>query len=209
MSEPRPRDRPTKGEATRGSIIEMALAHALEVGLEGVSLGVLASSLGLSKSGLFAHFKSKEALQLAVLEEAIQRFAERVIVPALARPRGEPRVRALLENKLAWSIDNGHGSGCFFAAAAAEYDDRPGAIRDRLVESEQEWLGTIRRAVELAIRERHFRPTVDPAQFAFEAEGVGLSFQHASKLLGDRGAAERARRAAERLIEDARLPRRG
>src|SRR5688500_4123721 len=140
----------------------MALVQAMEVGLEGVSLGVLASSLGLSKSGLFAHFKSKEALQLAVLEEAIETFAEKVIAPALAEPRGEPRVRALFMNKLAWIETNGAGDGCFFTALAQEYDDRPGAVRDRLVQSQLDWRATIRRAVQLAIRERHFDAELDP-----------------------------------------------
>ncbi|MFO0723167.1 MAG: TetR/AcrR family transcriptional regulator [Myxococcota bacterium] len=193
----------SKGEATKEAIIDMAITHAQEVGLEGVSLGVLASSLSLSKSGLFAHFRSKEALQLAVLEEVIQRFSERVITPALGWPRGEPRVRALLLNRLAWAYDDGRGSGCFFASASAEYDDRPGPVRDRLVETLREWQETLKKAISLAIRERHFSPTVDPEQMAFEAEGIALSFQHAFKLLGDERAKVRAERAIDRLIEDA------
>src|SRR5512134_386715 len=92
----------TKGEATRAAIIRMALVQAMEVGLEGISLGVLSSALNLSKSGLFAHFKSKEALQMAVIEEAIETFTDKVVTPALSKPRGEPRVRALFEHKLSW-----------------------------------------------------------------------------------------------------------
>src|SRR6185369_14462482 len=99
----------------------MALVQSMEVGLEGISLGVLASALGLSKSGLFAHFKSKEVLQLAVLEEAIETFSDKVVAPALAKPRGEPRVRALFEGKIAWLEGNGFGNGCFFAALEQEF----------------------------------------------------------------------------------------
>ncbi len=191
---------PTKGEATRGAIIDRALVQALEVGLEGISLGVLAHSLDLSKSGLFAHFKSKEVLQLAVLEEAIERFTDQVITPALGKPRGEPRVRALLENQVEWVLANG---GCFFMAMVQEYDDRPGPIRERLVQSQRDWREVIARAVSLAMRERHFAGTVDPEQFAFELVGIGTSFQQAHKLLNDPSAKARALRAIDRLIEDA------
>lgn len=191
-----------KGEATRGSIIRMALVHAMEVGLEGLSLGVLASSLGLSKSGLFAHFKSKEALQLAVLEEAIETFTEKVVTPALAKPRGEPRVRALFEGKLAWFENNGFGEGCFFAALEQEFDDRPGPVRDRLVQSQRDWHAAIVKAAALAVREHHFAEGTDPEQVAFELEGIDAAFRHRHKLLGDPSARERATRAYERLVAD-------
>jgi AcrR family transcriptional regulator len=209
MHEAAPEPRLRKGDATREAIIQRALAQAVEVGLEGLSLGVLAVSLDLSKSGLFAHFKSKEALQLAVLEEAIERFAQRVIVPALAAPRGEPRVQALFERHLDWVVDNGFGSGCLFMALTQEYDDRPGAIRERLIQSQREWREVIAKAVSLAIRERHFAASVDPAQFAFEAVGIATAFQQAHKLFGDPGARERARRAFGRLVEDSRSKKKG
>lgn len=192
-----------KGEATRESIVRMAHAHAKEVGLEAISLGVLASSLQLSKSGLFAHFKSKEALQLAVLDEAIDDFRARVIAPALGKPRGEPRVRALFDNKMAWMESNGGGVGCFFQALAQEYDDRPGPIRDRLAQSERDWRDVIAKAVTLAIHERHFHADVDPQQFAFEQIGIDSAYQQARKLLDDDGAKLRAERAFERLLADA------
>jgi AcrR family transcriptional regulator len=180
----------------------------MEVGLEGLSLGVLASSLELSKSGLFAHFKSKQALQLAVLEEAIEVFAEKVVTPALAQPRGEPRVRALFEGKLSWIETNGWGSGCIFTALAQEYDDRPGPLRDRLVQSQRDWRAVIAKAVALAIRERHFDAEVDPEQFAFELVGIDTAFHQTHKLMRDPTARERARRAYERLVEAARPRRR-
>jgi AcrR family transcriptional regulator len=199
---------PTKGESTRAAIIRMALVQAMEVGLEGISLGVLASALKLSKSGLFAHFKSKEALQMAVIEEAIETFIEKVIAPALAKPRGEPRVRALFEHKLEWIDSNGFGTGCIFAALEQEYDDRPGPIRERLVQSRREWHAVVVKAVELAIREKHFAPETDPLQVAFELEGFDDSFRHHHKFFGDPSARERAMRAYERLVEDAKPARR-
>ncbi|HEY0783158.1 MAG TPA: TetR/AcrR family transcriptional regulator, partial [Thermoanaerobaculia bacterium] len=113
----------TKGEQTRIEIVDRALALAGEVGLEELSLGVLAAGMNLSKSGLFAHFKSKEALQLAVLERAIDLFIQDVVVPALRQPRGEPRVRALFEGNMRWILNEGR---CFFMALTQEFDDRPG-----------------------------------------------------------------------------------
>jgi AcrR family transcriptional regulator len=198
-----------KGDATREAIIGRALQMAGEVGLEQISLGVLASSLDLSKSGLFAHFKSKEALQVAVFDEAVERFAQRVIVPALGAPRGEPRVRALFTKKLDWIQDSGFGQGCFFEALTHEFDDRPGVIRDRLVQSQRDLQGVFAKAVRLAISERHFAASVDPEQFAFEVEGIGAAFQRALKLLGDRNARDRAERAFDRLVADARVSKKG
>lgn len=202
--------RPTKGEATHDLIVRAALAQAVEVGLEGVSLGVLAASLGLSKSGLFAHFKSKEALQLAVLDEAVERFNERVIIPALTRPRGEPRLRALFERALDWVDDNGHGQGCIFRSLAHEYDDRPGPIRDRLVESQRDWRRTVVRAVELAVREHHLDGKTDPELLAFELVGLQGAYHESRKLMDDPRAREWALRAYQRLVEHAqpRSPRR-
>jgi AcrR family transcriptional regulator len=201
--------RPRKGDATREAIIRKALELAGEVGLEQISLGVLATSLDLSKSGLFAHFKSKEVLQLAVFEEAVERFSQRVIVPALAAPRGEPRVRALFTKKLDWTEDSGFGKGCFFEALTHEFDDRPGPIRDRLIQAQRDLLGVVAKAVKLAVGERHFAASVDPEQFAFEVEGIWAAFQQSYKLFGDRDARARALRAFDRLVADARVSKKG
>ena len=124
----------TKGEETRAAIVEVGLATASKVGLGALSLGELAKEVGLSKSGLFAHFDSKENLQLAVVRRAIERFVEVVIAPALAEPRGEPRVRALFYNWFHWSRSSELPGGCFFIAASSELDDQPGllaAVRKR------------------------------------------------------------------------------
>ncbi len=197
----------TKGGDTRSSIVREALSLATSVGLEGVSLGVLASRLDLSKSGLFAHFKSKEALQIAVIDEARERFAERVVLPALAKPRGEPRVQALFENQLKWSENNGLGSGCIFMALVQEYDDRPGPLRDRVVDSQREWRDIIAKAVTLAAREGHFRKDTDAEQFAFEFVGLATSFQESHKLFRDKSAKMRAHTGFERLLASVRARR--
>ncbi len=189
-----------KGEDTRRAIVRVALEQAMELGLEGISLGGLSERIGMSKSGLFAHFKSKEALQLAVLEEAIMIFSERVVAPALAKPRGEPRLRALFQGKLAWIEENGFGRGCFFAALEQEYDDRPGPIRDRVVQSQRDWYETLVRAAALAVREGDLAKDVDPEQVAFELEGIDASYRHLHKLLDDRSAKKRAGAAYDRLI---------
>src|SRR5690349_10613587 len=132
-----------KGERTRDAILDGALRLASELGLEGLSIGRLAEELDLSKSGLFAHFGSKEDLQIRTLERAAARFGEVVVRPALEAPAGEPRVRALFERWLEWPRRVRQPGGCIFVAAAAELDDRPGPARDRLVALQREWLGTL------------------------------------------------------------------
>ena len=196
-----------KGEQTRDAILERALGLASELGLEGVSIGRLAESLDLSKSGLFAHFQSKDALQVAILDRAADRFTEAVVRPALAAPRGEPRVRALFERWLDWPQVVPQPGGCIFVQAAVELDDRPGPARDRLVALQRDWIGVLATTVKGARDVGHFRGDVDAAQVAFEVYGVMLACHHASRLLRDPRATERARRAFERLLERARAPR--
>jgi AcrR family transcriptional regulator len=171
-----------KGERTRKEIIDHAFDLAKEAGLEGVSLGVLAHQAGLSKSGLFAHFKSKEALQLGVLEEAVERFTATVVRPALAEPRGERRVRALFERYLAWKSGTS-GDRCIFLSLAHEYDDRPGPIRDRLVVVLADWHQTIARVAQSAIDVGAFRTDLDTGLFAFECQGIIMAHLHAVSLL--------------------------
>jgi AcrR family transcriptional regulator len=196
-----------KGELTRQAILESAATMASRIGLRGLSIGVLADELELSKSGLFAHFKSKEALQLQVLEFAIERFVDRVVKPALAAPRGEKRVRALFEHWLEWPKSSGL-AGCMFVALATELDDQPGPVRERLVQSQKDWLDVIANAVRTGVAEGDFQRDVDPEQFAHELYGIMLANHHASRLLRDKGGLARTRRAFERLLEDARVPRR-
>jgi AcrR family transcriptional regulator len=194
----------SKGEQTRQEIVERALALAGEVGLEGLSLGVLAAGMSLSKSGLFAHFRSKEALQLEVLQRAIDHFIEDVIAPALREPRGEPRLRRLFDRHLDWIHGNGRRGSCFFMALTHEYDDRPGPVRDLLVRSQRDWYDTVSRAARAAVEERHLRAVLDTDQFAYEFVGIGMVFQQSAKLLENPKAEARARAAFEALLARSR-----
>jgi AcrR family transcriptional regulator len=190
-----------KGEQTRTAILDRAVGLASAVGLEGLTIGRLASEAHLSKSGLFAHFASKEALQVRTLDRAAERFVEVVVKPALAAGRGEPRVRALFERWLRWPVEFPQPGGCIFVAASAELDDRPGPARDRLAQLQREWLDALARSVRVAKEEGHFRAEVDPEQFAFETYGIMLMTHLSMRLLRDRQATARARRAFERLLE--------
>jgi AcrR family transcriptional regulator len=194
----------TKGVETRDAILSRATELASQVGLAGLTIGALADDLDLSKSGLFAHFGSKETLQIAVLEHAANGFVEAVVRPALREPRGEPRMRALFERWLAWDRDGVLPGGCVFVAAASELDDRPGAVRDRLVSLQAEWLGLLATSFRKGIEAGRFRADADPEQFAQDLHGVMLAFHHAARLMGDPKAEPRARRAFEALIAAAR-----
>jgi len=195
-----------KGELTRQSIVEHAARMASRVGIEGLTIGALADELELSKSGLFAHFKSKEALQLQVVEFGIERFINIVVKPALAAPRGEKRVRELFERWLDWPKASGL-SGCMFVALSTELDDQPGPVRERLVQSQKDWLDVIANCVRSGVADGHFRADVDPEQFAHELHGVMLANHHAVRLLRDESGQGRTRRAFERLLDDARKPK--
>ncbi len=195
-----------RGAETREAILDHALRLASELGLEGLTIGQLAAALDLSKSGLFAHFGSKDELQVQVLNHAAERFSGAVVRPALAAARGEPRLRALFERWLRWPREVPQPGGCVFVQAASELDDRPGAARNRLVALEREWLATLARVVRGAQTEGQLRRELDADQVAFELHGIMLSYHHAVRLLRDRHAADRARRALDRLIEAGRPP---
>ena len=192
-----------KGQLTRHAVLDQAARTASEVGLRGVTIGSLADVMHMSKSGLFAHFGSKESLQLATVQYARDQFVILVIRPALAAPRGEPRIRALFENWLEWDTNVLPG-GCLFVAAAVEFDDEPGAVRDELVRSQVDLDETIARVFRGGITESHFRDDADPEQFAFQMHGVLLTFHQHSRLLGDPLAVQRARRALDALLDAAR-----
>jgi AcrR family transcriptional regulator len=197
-----------KGELTRQAILDKATALASRVGLEGVTIGRLSEELGLSKSGLFAHFGAKDALQVETLRFAADRFVQEVVRPALATPRGEPRVRAIFEKWIAWSRSQSVPGGCPFVAAATELDDRPGRAREELVRLQRDWMDTIATCFRSGITEGHFRPEADPEQFAYDLYGVMLGWHHATRLLRDASAESRARASVEALLAAARRPRR-
>jgi AcrR family transcriptional regulator len=190
----------SKGAATRQAILDRGFDLASRAGLRGVTIGALAEALGLSKSGLFAHFKSKEALDAALVEHSGAQFVERVIRPALKAPRGEPRLRDLFKRVLDWPTRSGLPGGCPMIAAAAELDDVEGPARDALVAQQKDWLDTMANLARVGIREGHFKPTLAPEQFAFELYGIQLMHHLAARLLRDPQADDRAQQAFEALL---------
>ena len=189
-----------KGAQTRKLILDHAVAHASEVGLEGLSIGALATRLSLSKSGLFAHFGSKEELQLATLRTAQERFVNKVFLPALDAPRGLARMRTLFRNWFDWLDSSGQPGGCVILAAAAEFDDRPGLVHDTLLAGQKELRGAIAKAVRLAIETGELPADTDPWQLAFELFGIVLAAHHDRQLFDDPRATERGMKAIERLL---------
>ncbi|HEY0952407.1 TetR/AcrR family transcriptional regulator [Nocardioides sp.] len=193
----------TKGTETRAAILDEAAAIASQVGLGGLTIGTLATRTGLSKSGLFAHFASKEALQVDVLVRARDQFVDRVLRPAIATPRGEPRVRALFEHWLAWQ-QSGLPGGCIFIDAVSEFDDQDGPVRDELLRSERDKAESVMTIAATAVAEGHFAEGLDLEQFVFELEGIMLTHHHSSRMLRDPRATTRAHTAFDRLVESAR-----
>lgn len=181
------------GAETRRRILSRALELAGAEGLEALTIGRLAEDLGMSKAGLFGHFGSKEALQLAVVEEARADFVAKVAVPALAAPEGLARLESLCAAWLSWA--RGCPGGCFFSSAASEFDGRGGPVRDRIASSVAEWMTALTSAVEDARRLGHLAPDTDAAQLAFELHALELGGNAAFQLFGDKSALERAERA--------------
>ncbi len=193
----------SKGQATKTSILDEAVQVTSTVGFEALTIGRLAERTEMSKSGLFAHFRSKEQLQLQALDHAAAWFTDLVVRPALKAPRGEPRLRELFERWLAWESETLAG-GCVFITGANEYDDQPGPMHDALLRHQRDWTEFITTVAGTAVSEGHFRPDLDTAQFAFVLQGVMLGYHHASRLLGDPMAVDRTRVAFEQLLEASR-----
>ena len=191
-----------KGPATRELILDKAYELAREDGLEGLSIGALALSTGMSKSGVFAHFGSREQLQLALLESVATRFLEFVKAPALREPRGLPRLRKLAERWCAWGRI--HQSGCVLLSAAVEYDGRDGALRQSVLRQQADWRDELRRAIKLAIDAGHLRVDTDPTQLAFEIYALMLGLHHDAGLFGYEEARHRTDVALERLFASCR-----
>ncbi len=199
--------KPTKGEQTRAAILDEALKIASKLGLEGLTIGSLADATGMSKSGLFAHFGSREDLQLAVLEHAAQRYGNKVFLPVLKIERGLPRLRALFQRWLEWTLESGLPGGCIMISAANEYDDRPGPIRDAVIANQNRGRAISEKAVRLAVEEGHLRSDTDPEQIAFELLAIVLASHNYRRLLGDREARQRALTAFDELIARHAAPR--
>ncbi len=189
-----------KGGQTKSLILESALKLVSVEGLGAVSIGRLAKSVGLSKSGLFAHFKSKDALQEEVLEHASKEFIANVVRPALKKPQGIPRLQAMFDNWLRWASAGRLPGGCIFVGAAVELDDKPGPLREFLVKTQKDWTTTLATAVDLAIQQGHLPKSTSPEQLAFELYGIMMSYHLYKRLLGDRQARAKARAACTRLL---------
>ena len=188
----------TKGEETRALILEAAVQHAGVHGFDALTIGMLAEKTGLSKSGLFAHFGSKEELQIATLDEAVRRYNEVAFMPALKAPRGLRRLSVVFDNWLQW-IERSGLQACPMLAANTEFDDRPGPMRDAVVQHMQRLNFEIMRGVQMAIDTGEFSKDADPEQFAFELFGIISSCYRSRNLFEDPEANARARKAFLRL----------
>ena len=188
-----------KGQQTRAAILEAALAQASHMGLEGLSIGALADAAQMSKSGVFAHFGSREELQISVIREYHTRFEEEVFFPSMTAARGLPRLQALFErwiHRVSKELD----SGCIYISGAVEFDDRPGPVRDALAEMVRAWHGALRRAIQIAIDEGHLRANTDALQMLFEMHGLILALHHDARFLRDPGVLDRVRGGFARLL---------
>jgi AcrR family transcriptional regulator len=194
-----------KGQQTRASILESALTLSARNGLEGLSIGALAEATGMSKSGVFAHFGSREELQISVIREYHNRFEEEVFYPAIREPRGLGRLCAMFDrwiHRVALEID----SGCIYISGAVEFDDRPGPVRDALADMVRAWQTALHRAVEIAREVGDLRPDTDAQQVAFEMHGLILALHHDARFLRVPGAIERSRRGFENLLARYTVP---
>ena len=192
-----------KGRRTREAVLSRGVELACRVGLGGLTIGSLADEVGMSKSGMYAHFGSKVALQLAVLDAAAEEFAGTVVVPALRAPRGEPRVRALADLWIRCGIERRPG-GCLFVKASTELDEQAGPVRDRLRDQHRRLADSIARIVAGGVTEGQFHPDTDTTQFATDLHGVMLGLYHGHRLLEDPAAERHARTAVDRLLAAAR-----
>lgn len=188
----------TKGEDTKTAILEAGVDLASRLGLESVTIGALAKATNLSKSGLFAHFQSKENLQIEILRYAGGLFAEVVVVPALKTAAGIKRIEALVNNWQQWEADL--TGGCIFVAATSDLKNRPGKVREYLIEQQKEWIDTLRRIAESAIRVGDFREDIDLDQFSFELYSLLLGFHLYDKLLNYEDIEQRQQTALKQLI---------
>ena len=188
-----------KGQQTKVAIIDAALGLAAQIGLEGLSIGAIAEVTQMSKSGVFAHFGSREELQISVVREYHQRFEHEVFYPALEAPRGLPRLRAMFANwmqRTSAELD----SGCIYISGAVEFDDRAGPVRDALAESVNTWLAAMKRAVVLAMQEGHLRADADEEQIAFEIHALILALHYEARFLRTPGSLARARNGFDNIL---------
>jgi AcrR family transcriptional regulator len=194
---------PRKGEQTRAAIVEAALELAARNGLEGLTIGALAERMQMSKSGVFAHFGSREDLQIAVLKAYERRFVDEVLVPGLKEKRGLPRLRAIFDRWLERTAIEA-ARGCIWISGAAEYDDRPGAVREELVAMVRSWQRELSRAIQQAVDAGDLPGDLDVQELVFQLYGVILVLHHDGRLLDSPDAVGRARRSFDRLVDSYR-----
>lgn len=188
-----------KGQQTKAAIVDAALGLATQIGLEGLSIGALAEVMQMSKSGVFAHFGSREELQISVVREYHHRFEDEVFYPAMSVPRGLPRLRALFDNwmkRTSVEID----SGCIYISGAVEFDDRPGPVRDALASSVGTWLSAMRRAIEISVEEGHLRADTDANQMRFEIHSLILALHYEARFLRSPDSLQSALTAFEGIV---------
>ena len=192
----------TKGEDTKRTILDAGLKMAAQLSLETVTIGNLAKETQMSKSGLFAHFQSKENLQVEILKHAGELFAQSVVIPSLLEKAGVPRIKALVNNWIAWS--SRMTGGCIFVSSSTEFSDRPGKVRDFILAQQESWIDSLRRIANSAIRVGDFREDVDCDQFAFEMYSLLLGFHYYDKLLNSTETRKRQSIALEQLLSNYR-----
>jgi len=198
--QPKPQNKPQlKGRQTKAAILDAALALASHMGLEGLSIGALAEVTQMSKSGVFAHFGSREELQIAVIRQYHARFEEEVFFPAMHEARGLPRLQALFERwvrRVSVELD----SGCIYISGAVEFDDRPGPVRDALADMVRAWHAALARAIQMAIEQGQLRADTDPGQMLFEMHGLILALHHDARFLRNPGVLDRAGTGFARVL---------
>lgn len=189
-----------KGQQTKAAIVDAALGLATQIGLEGLSIGALAEVMQMSKSGVFAHFGSREELQISVVREYHTRFEEEVFYPAMTVTRGLPRLRAMFDNwmkRTSVEID----SGCIYISGAVEFDDRPGPVRDALASSVSTWLTAMGRAIEISIEEGHLCADTDAHQMRFEIHSLILALHYEARFLRAPDSLQRAVSAFDGIVQ--------
>jgi len=192
-----------KGELTRAAILDVALSLASRDGLEGLTIGLLADRMNMSKSGVFAHFGSREDLQIEVLKLYHHHFEQEVFYPSMKEPRGLPRLQSMFARWVK-RVTVEIASGCIYISGAVEYDDRPGAIREELVGMVQVWQEALHRCVVQAIEMGHLAPDTDPQQLVYEMYGLILALHHDARFIKRPGSVNRAEAGFERLIKSYR-----
>lgn len=191
-----------KGDTTRHAILDAGLKMATQLSLESVTIGHLAKVTQMSKSGLFAHFQSKENLQIGIMQHAGELFAERVVIPALMAKAGIPRVKALVNNWIKWSSKM--TGGCIFVSSSTEFTSRPGKVRDFILEQQEAWLDSLRRIARSAIRVGDFKKDIDCDQFAFDLYSLLLGFHLYDRMLNHEDTKKRQDVALDRLLDNYR-----